>query len=311
MCILFLLSPAFYLGADGKMKPAISRTGSRGLPAGSVTWPDGTSSQPELHLLLLEISFWIFLLPGWVPVRKCLFAKNKQELVAIERWPVCCLHLWHHDCNGHQNLAWECLFWVNWTRWQQGRECQTQIAGSACWDSPVQGWEAPADRWPVSHLCAKQGITMSDLFQLFACFLSPDRYQSLEDLASLISSLALTSLCVCIKWASGLLLSSELRRIWETMPALLPAPQNVPACPRPLCCCGESLPYTSGGSSPWGWSHSLSVWGMQHLHRSWLKMCDESHIPVKFANCVLIIAEIKNKEENNNKKYPHPTTNPN
>lgn len=127
MCILFLLSPAFYLGADGKMKLAISRTGSRGLPAGSVTWPDGTSSQPELHLLLLEISFWIFLLPGWVPVRKCLFAKNKQELVAIERWPVCCLHLWHYDCNGHQNLAWECLFWVNLTGGSRGRNARLKL----------------------------------------------------------------------------------------------------------------------------------------------------------------------------------------
>lgn len=195
MCILFLLSPAFYLGADGKMKPAISRTGSRGLPAGSVTWPDGTSSQPELRLLLLEISFWIFLLPGWVPVRKCLFAKNKQELVAIERWLVCCLHLWHYDCNGHQNLAWECLFWVNWAG-----PARAGMPNSNCGFSMLRltssglgstSWQMAS----VPSLCKACQI----FFSFFVCFLSPDRYQSLEELASLISSLALTSLCVCIK----------------------------------------------------------------------------------------------------------------
>lgn len=148
--------------------------------------------------------------------------------------------------------------------------------------SGLVGTHVQMNRWPVSHLC-RAGPQNGRSFFVWVGIFPSVRYQSLGELTSHISFLALASLCVCIKWVCWLLLNSEECRSWDTLPALLPAPQNVPACPTkcscvplsPVCCCGSSLQCPAGSSQAWGWSRSSSVWGMQHFHHSWLIMCQE------------------------------------
>lgn len=99
---------------------------------------------------------------------------------------------------------------------------------------------------------------MSDLFWL-GVFLSLSDI-NLSKSWHLIFSLALAYLCVCFKQAHWLLLSSELCRNQETLPAFLLLPQKLPACPPLLCAAvAESLHYTAGSLQAWGWSRSLSV----------------------------------------------------
>lgn len=101
--------------------------------------------------------------------------------------------------------------------------------------SGLVGTHVHMNRWAVSHLC-RAGPQNGRSFFVWVGILPPVRYQSLGELAPHISFLALASLCVCIKWVCWLLLTSELCRNWDILPALLPAPKNVPACPTKCSC---------------------------------------------------------------------------
>lgn len=150
-----------------KMKPAIYMELDHELPAGSVTQPEGTSLELELHPLLLKISLCIFSLPGWVPVRNACLENRQKLVVAIESW-VCLfprsvmlwLQLWSKSCLRVPKVS-----KLDWRAAGAGMpDLNHEFSMLRLTSSGLVSAHVQTNRWPVSHLCAKQGIIMSDLF---------------------------------------------------------------------------------------------------------------------------------------------------